>query len=120
MVQLRSSTPPVRNVRRAIGGYAAVFDQQSVRGDLIVAPGAFRDVIASRGVFLFLNHPGDAGVRPSLASTTRGTLYLEEDGYGLWFEACLENDPDGIEAYRHVLYGSATGVSWGSEASAST
>jgi len=55
----------------------------------VVAPSAFREVIASRGVFLFLNHPGDAGVRPSLASTSAGTLYLEEHRHGGWFEAAL-------------------------------
>lgn len=35
------------------------------------------------GVFLFLNHPEDAGERPSRASPDRGTLHVEEDDYGL-------------------------------------
>ena len=76
----------------------------------MVAPSAFREVIASRGVFLFLNHPGDAGVRPSLASTSAGTLYLEEDRHGLWFEAALADDAAGIEAYQNVIYACVSGV----------
>jgi HK97 family phage prohead protease len=104
----------IRAARRAIGGYCAVFNQPSAAGDLVVAPGAFTARIASGDpIYLFLNHPGDGGVRPSLASTARGTLYLTEDRYGLWFEALIQDDAAGVEAYRHVIHEAVTGVSWG-------
>jgi HK97 family phage prohead protease len=100
----------IREHRLSIAGYAAVFSVTSAGAPHIrICPGAFRRAIAARGVYLLLDHP-DAGEAPSLASMPAGTLYLEEDNHGLWFEAALSS----ALAYRMVVDGDMSGVSWGS------
>jgi HK97 family phage prohead protease len=104
----------IRSSPYAIGGYAAVFNRTSRGGNPIwIAPGAFRGAIAARSVYLVLNHP-EAGERPSLASQAAGSLHLEEDARGLWFEAALRDDDAGRRAFRLIHSNAAAGMSWGS------
>jgi phage head maturation protease len=42
-----------------------------------------------------------------------GTLHVEEDRFGLWFEAALQGDA-GRHTYLAMRCGAVTGLSWGS------
>jgi HK97 family phage prohead protease len=97
-----------------IGGYAITFNTVSVRGGVreVVKPGAFAQVIAERsGLYLLRNH--SVG-QPSFASTGDGTLHLEEDGHGLYFEAQLANDAAGARLLGQVCRRQVCEVSIGS------
>jgi len=87
----------------AVSGYAVTFNQVSVRagGRELTAPGAFaRALVLNRGWYLLLNHVVDG--RPSLASMATGTLHVEEDSYGLWFDAQLPDDRVGARLFDAV------------------
>jgi HK97 family phage prohead protease len=96
----------IRAHRYGVGGYAAVFN--AIHAGALFRPGAFDAVLRRGRLYLLLNH-AEAGIAPSLASMTTGTLRAEEDSHGLWFEAML-SDPS---IYAAVVSGAATGVSTG-------
>ncbi|MDR3176215.1 MAG: HK97 family phage prohead protease [Desulfovibrio sp.] len=82
---------------RKLTGYAAVFDQETrIAGFTeVIRPGAFKASLAGRDILALVDHD------PArlLARTKSGTLRLEEDAKGLFFEIAL---PDTIEA-RDIL-----------------
>jgi len=102
----------IRQSRYAVGGVAHAFGVVGHGHPIRLERGAFAEAIACRGLSLFLNHP-DAGEEASLASMTDGSLHVEEDWRGCWFEAAFRDDPPGREAFRLVWHGEVTGVSFG-------
>lgn len=90
----------IRFSDNAIGGYACVFDRLNPHmngGPERVRPGAFRLALQAHGWFLLENHEHSHEVvldekAVSLASMRDHTFHVEEDDYGLWFEAALSND----------------------------
>lgn len=102
--------------RYAIGGYAARFDLTSPIGGRLeqVRHGAFAKAIAAGRIHLLVNHLNYADHRAlSLASMSRGTLHVEEDSVGLWFEASLYDDAHGARMMQSVQQGMVTGASTG-------
>jgi len=105
----------IRAHRFAIGGYACPFNQVSVRAGGVlelVKRGAFARAIAAGVVFLFVDHSDGA---PTFASMHDATLHVEEDRYGLWFEAQLREQPDGARLMDAVRRRELAGVSTGVE-----
>lgn len=78
----------IRASRNAIAGYASLFNRVTTNGNTYV-PGAFR---AADVRYLLREHAGfpTGAALPSLASVGRGTLHVETDRLGLWFEAALD------------------------------
>jgi HK97 family phage prohead protease len=76
-----------------VSGYAAVFNEAADIGGMfreIIAPGAFRNAIATDDVCFLINHDG-----LPLARTRSGTLTLSEDDHGLRIDTTLDSeDPD--------------------------
>lgn len=97
----------------AIGGYACAFNQVYCRGGVrhLVRPGTFARAIADHGWLLLRDHI--EGV-PSQASTRANTLHVEEDEYGLWFEASLPDDAAGAQLMDRVRRREITEMSTGS------
>lgn len=113
--QMRYAVAPIRNVdfRDAsangdgswtISGYAAVFDQETVLYDGAyrqvresIAPDAFNDVLAARGL-VHLNFGHDMNRAVASTDVTPGeigSLELSADSHGLRFMARVDrNDPD--------------------------
>ncbi len=92
-------------------GHAAVFD--SFSEDLgfreIIKRGAFAQTLKQKpDVPLLINHEG-----LPLARTTSGTLRLQEDRQGLYFEADLDmNDPDAMGILTKVRRGDVSQMSF--------
>jgi HK97 family phage prohead protease len=106
----------IRAHRYGVGGYASLFHQETTNG-YVYLPGAFR---AADVRHLRLNHaglPGCGPVRPSLASVDMGTLYVETDAIGLWFEAALYEDTEGAGVMSDIRTRRIGGVSIGWELS---
>lgn len=85
-----------------IGGYAAVFN--SLSGDLggfieQIAPGAFKDAIATSDTRCYWNHDDDD---LPLGRLSAGTLRLSEDSTGLLYEVDLPNTETGRSVYEGV------------------
>ncbi len=110
---LRGAANRIRAHPYAIGGYACTFNQVFRRGGVptIVAPGAFARAIIEGDWHLLLNHAFSPPSSPSQASTVAGTLHVEEDDYGLWFEAQLPDNPDGTRLMDQVRRREVCGVS---------
>ncbi len=97
----------------SISGYAAVFNTIVHVGDFLeqVDRGAFAATLKSgRGVVLLLGH-NQSGL--PLASTSAGTLRLEEDGRGLRFAADLPDSPSGRDLAEAIRRGDLRGMSFG-------
>ena len=97
----------------SISGYAAVFNTIVNVGDFLeqVDRGAFAATLKSgRGVVLLLGH-NQSGL--PLASTSSGTLRLEEDGRGLRFAADLPDSPSGRDLAEAIRRGDLRGMSFG-------
>ena len=97
----------------SISGYAAVFNTIVNVGDFLeqVDRGAFAATLKSgRGVVLLLGH-NQSGL--PLASTSAGTLRLEEDGRGLRFAADLPDSPSGRDLAEAIRRGDLRGMSFG-------
>ena len=97
----------------SISGYAAVFNTVVNVGDFLeqVDRGAFAATLKSgRGVVLLLGH-NQSGL--PLASTSSGTLRLEEDGRGLRFAADLPDSPSGRDLAEAIRRGDLRGMSFG-------
>jgi HK97 family phage prohead protease len=122
-----SALQKIRAHHRSVGGYACVFNvpmvlsrQSPGRSARLerstIKRGAFLAAIAKSGWFLLRDHQtaADHGAQ-SFASMGRQTLHVEEDSYGLWFEAQLSDDKMGFElmelARRHALSGVSIGSS---------
>lgn len=90
-----------------VAGYAATFDQPNERRE-VLRRGAF----ATQEWPLFLLADHVVG-RPSYASSRRGTLETQEDGYGLWFQATLDDDAEGFEMWCLIRFAGVTGISVG-------
>jgi len=108
-----STLQRIRAHRYAIGGYACVFNTISVLRGVreLVKPGAFTNALAAGGWYLLDSHIVG---RASLASMAAGTLHMEDDRYGLWFEAALPDDDDvGARLMAAVCRRAIGGVSTG-------
>lgn len=107
----------IRNHPHAIAGYVARFDVVSPHGGRReqIRPGAFAKALLAGGWFLFENHRNyaDDGAL-SLSSMRTGTLHVEEDAVGLWFEAALRDDADGARMMALLHRGQVLGASTGS------
>jgi len=103
----------IRAAPYAIGGYACTFNQAYRRNGVLnrLAPGAVARAIAAGNIYLLRDHAEGA---PSQASTDAGTLHVEEDEYGFWFEAALPEDADGALLLNRISTGDIREVSTGS------
>ena len=95
-----------------IGGYAALFNRESVDlGGFVerVAPGAFAKSVASGDIRAFWNHNTDN----LLGRTKSGTLTLSEDATGLLFRLPLPDTTAGRDVAALVKRGDISGMSFG-------
>jgi HK97 family phage prohead protease len=100
-----------------IVGYGAVFNTETVIRSAgvsfreVIAPGAFRSVLAGTAdVFSLFNHSEDF----VLGRTIAGTLKVFEDEIGLRYEADInQDDPQAVGVAAKVLRGDVTGSSFG-------
>jgi HK97 family phage prohead protease len=93
-----------------LSGYAAVFNDSSVPLPFkeSIAPGAFRKTLTETpDVRLLINHEG-----LPLARTKNGTLKLEEDERGLYFDADLADTQEGRDIYELVKRGDVDQMSF--------
>lgn len=96
---------------KTVGGYAAVFNSETLIGDYfreVIAPGAFTKAI--RGDVVALYHHERSRV---LGRTKAGTLKLAEDDKGLKFELDLPDTTDGRDVAALIERGDITGMSFG-------
>jgi HK97 family phage prohead protease len=105
---LLGAADSIRARPHAVGGYACTFNQVFRRGGVptVVKPGAFARAIATAHWQLLVNHGA-----PSQASTGEGTLHVEQEEYGLWFEASLPDDAAGAQLMERVRRREISGVS---------
>lgn len=97
---------------RTLTGYAAVFNAETRIGGFSerIAPGAFRDSLASgRDVLALLDHKPDT----LLGRTKSGTLTLREDDKGLAFELPLPDTQAGRDLIALAERGDLGGMSFG-------
>jgi HK97 family phage prohead protease len=109
-----SARDHVRAQSLAIAGYAALFGVPAWRSDgvrEILEAGAFQRAIALNSVYLLRDHADGT----LLACNRGGTLHLEEDRIGLWFEAALPDTRLGSWLFCRIAAGGASGVSVGSD-----
>lgn len=96
-----------------IGGYAAVFNQETVIAGLFrerLAPGAFADAIRTDDTVALFNHDSNY----PLARISNQTLRLSEDKRGLKYEADLDmDDPDAQKVRAKIKRGTVKGSSFG-------
>jgi HK97 family phage prohead protease len=101
----------VRAETRTIGGYAAVFNSETMIGDFfreMIAPGAFAETIKGDVRALF-DH--DSGV--VLGRTKAGTLRLSEDDKGLNVEIDLPDTQAARDLVASMERGDIDGMSFG-------
>ncbi len=94
-----------------LAGYAAVFNESSVPLPFkeSIAPGAFRKTLTETpDVRLLINHEG-----LPLARSKNGTLKLNEDDRGLFFEAELADTTEARDIYKLVERGDVDQMSFG-------
>ena len=94
-----------------LAGYAAVFNESSVPLPFkeSIAPGAFRKTLTETpDVRLLINHEG-----LPLARSKNGTLKLNEDDRGLYFEAELADTTEARDIYKLVERGDVDQMSFG-------
>lgn len=93
-----------------LAGYAAVFNESSVPLPFkeSIAPGAFRKTLSETpDVRLLINHEG-----LPLARSKNGTLKLNEDDRGLYFEAELADTTEARDIYKLVERGDVDQMSF--------
>lgn len=93
-----------------LAGYAAVFNESSVPLPFkeSIAPGAFRKTLTETpDVRLLINHEG-----LPLARSKNGTLKLNEDDRGLYFEAELADTTEARDIYKLVERGDVDQMSF--------
>ena len=96
---------------RKIGGYAALFNSQTVIGEdyrEIIAPGAFSEAVGG-DVRALIDH--DSG--RVIGRTTAGTLRMVEDATGLAVEIDLPDTSDGRDLAVLIERGDISGMSFG-------
>jgi HK97 family phage prohead protease len=101
-----------QNEKNLIGGYAAKFEMLSE--DLggfreKIRKGAFKQSLGERGVLAFWNHNTDI----VLGNTKNNTLKVWEDDVGLRFELEMPDTNSGMDAFKIIQRGDASGVSFG-------
>lgn len=106
--ELRAS---IAGGQKKISGYAAVVNSYSE--DLggfreIILPGAFRNALSYSDVRGLFNHDPNM----VLARTKSGTLKLNEDSFGLYFEMTLPDTQVGRDVYENIRLGNISGCSF--------
>ena len=102
---------------RTLVGYAAVFNQETQIGDArcgfreVVAPGAFKDSLASDDCRALWNHDSAC----VLGRKSAGSLRMVEDDHGLRVEIDLPETQCGRDVAALVKRGDVTGMSFGFE-----
>lgn len=101
----------VRAAGRRLEGYAATFGTDAQFGELVevIAPGAFRDALASRDVLALLDHD----TTRVLGRTRSKTLRLSEDSRGLAFSLDLPDTQAGRDVQALAERGDLGGMSFG-------
>jgi HK97 family phage prohead protease len=96
---------------RKLTGYAAVFGQETRVGGFteIIHQGAFKSSLAGRDVLCLVDH--DQG--RLLARTKSGTLRLQEDAKGLFYEIDLPDTQEGRDILTLAQRGDLGGMSFG-------
>jgi len=98
--------------QRKIGGYAAVFDQETDIGGFfreVIRPGAFKKTLQESDVLALWNHD----TSKPLGRVSNGTLELTEDERGLRFELQLPDTTWGVDAFKSISRGDVRGMSFG-------
>lgn len=111
-IERRGAAGGLRASGRTLTGYAATFGNEARIGGFIerIAPGAFRDSLASgRDVLALLDHRADV----LLGRTASGSLKLSEDAKGLRFELTLPDTTAGRDLIALAERGDLGGMSFG-------
>lgn len=111
-IERRGAAGGLRATGRTLTGYAAVFNDETHIGSFSerIAPGAFRDSLASgRDVLALLDHRADV----LLGRTRSGTLKLTEDAKGLRFDLELPDTQAGRDLVALAERGDLGGMSFG-------
>lgn len=106
------ATAGLQSHGRVLSGYAAVFQSETRIGEFTerIAPGAFRDTLASgRDVLALADHDQ----RSVLGRTKSGTLTLSEDGHGLAYTLTLPDTQAGRDIAALAARGDLGGMSFG-------
>lgn len=114
-LELRTLSRPI-DVRaaasgRKIGGYAAIFNSETVIGEMyreIIVRGAFAEAIKGDVRALIDHNSGRV-----IGRTTAGSLRLSEDNVGLAVEIDLPDTADGRDLAILIERGDITGMSFG-------
>ena len=101
---------------RKLVGYAATFKEEYTKlsdrwGDTFyerVRPGAFKNSLKTRDVFMLVNHDWN-----KVVGRTGSNLIVEEDDSGLRFELDIPNTTDGNDLLENVRNGLIQGCSFG-------
>lgn len=108
----RRATAGVAANGRVLSGYCAVYGVDTTIGGFTerIAPGAFKDTLASgRDVLALADHDQ----RAVLGRTKTGTLTLREDGHGLAFTLALPDTQAGRDLAALAQRGDLGGMSFG-------
>lgn len=111
-IERRGAAGGFRASGRTLEGYAAIFGAETRIGGFSerIAPGAFRDSLASgRDVLALLDHKPDT----LLGRTKSGTLTLREDAKGLAFTLTLPDTQAGRDLVALAERGDLGGMSFG-------
>lgn len=101
---------------RKISGIAAVFDQESIRGEgsmwayrIVVRRGSFKKTLKESDQVMLWSHNADF----PMARKSAKTLSLKEEKEGLYFEAELGNQSWALDAWESINRKDVQGVSIG-------
>ena len=111
-IERRGAAGGLRAAGRTLTGYAATFGNETRIGGFSerIAPGAFRDSLASgRDILALLDHRSDV----LLGRTKSGSLKLSEDDKGLRFELTLPDTQAGRDLIALAERGDLGGMSFG-------
>lgn len=111
-IERRGAAGGLRAAGRTLTGYAATFGNETRIGGFSerIAPGAFRDSLASgRDILALLDHRADV----LLGRTKSGSLKLSEDDKGLKFELTLPDTQAGRDLIALAERGDLGGMSFG-------
>jgi HK97 family phage prohead protease len=111
-LELRGGALELRARGRRLEGYAALFGVDAKLGPVIetIAPGAFREALASKRDIIALQ---DHDAHRLLGRTASGTLGLTEDAKGLGFDLSVPDTHAGRDVLALAERGDLGGMSFG-------
>jgi HK97 family phage prohead protease len=108
MEQKKDREDGLNGKRRYISGYAIVFNELSVDlggfREIILPESADRQMINESDILMPVNHSRDSGL-PARSKSGKGSLRIEVDEKGVYFEFELPNTQPGNDMYELVNRG---------------